>query len=299
MVFYAVQVIDIPGISICANVGRFVHARQSAVGRLYEASQSSYTLQRDTMHYGIYVPNFDTFGNAQILADLANEAEAMGWDGFFLWDHLFGDADAQNAPVADPWICLAAIAAKTQRIRLGALVTPFARRRPWKLAREAVTLDHLSNGRLIVGAGIGGDWWREYSAFGEAPDYKINDARFLPPPKQQPRIPIWVAGWWPGTRPFRRAARWDGIVPNGGNGDLSPADVQAMRVYVQSHRKTDAPFDVVVGGRTWEKELAVASETVAQYEAAGATWWLESFWSGELGEARAAIRRGPPQSKGM
>ena len=112
------------------------------------------------MRYALYVPNFGTFGQAQIVAELAQEAEAAGWDGFFLWDHLFADGDSQDGPVADPWISLAAIAAQTQRIRLGALITPFARRRPWKLARETVTLDHLSKGRLVVGAGIGGDWWR-------------------------------------------------------------------------------------------------------------------------------------------
>jgi alkanesulfonate monooxygenase SsuD/methylene tetrahydromethanopterin reductase-like flavin-dependent oxidoreductase (luciferase family) len=281
------------------------------------------------MRYALYVPNFDTFGNAQVLADLACEAEAAGWDGFFIWDHLFGDGDSPSAPVADPWICLAAIAAQTKRIRLGALITPFARRRPWKLARETVTLDHLSNGRLVVGAGIGGDWWREYSAFGEAPEnrvhaemldegldvisglwsgesfsyngahYKINDARFLPQPVQQPRIPIWVAGWWPGTRPFQRAARWDGIVPNGGNGDLSPADIQAMSTYIQARRTTDTPFDIVFGGRARERDAAAATKMLAQYAEAGVTWWLESFWSGELSEAQVAIRRGPPPNSGL
>jgi len=200
----------------------------------------------------------------------------------------------QVDPVADPWISLAAIAAQTQRIQLGALVTPFARRRPWKLARETVTLDHLSQGRLVVGAEIGGDWWREYSAFGEAPDnrvhaamldegldvlsglwsgasfsyqgahYTIDDARFLPPPVQQPHIPIWVAGWWPGTRPFQRAARWDGIVPNGGNGNLMPADIEAMQAYVQVHQTTDAPFDVVFGGRAYEQDAVKAAEMLAR-----------------------------------
>ncbi len=277
------------------------------------------------MHYALYVPNFGTFGQARIVAKLAREAEAAGWDGFFIWDHLFADSDSQDGPVADPWICLAAIAAQTQRIRLGALVTPFARRRPWKLARETVTLDHLSQGRMVVGAGIGGDWWREYSAFGEAPEhgvhaemldegldvlnglwsgesfsyhgkhYTIDDARFLPRPVQQPRIPIWVAGWWPGTRPFRRASRWDGIVPNGGNGELAPADIEAMRAYIQVHRTTDAPFDVVAGGRAHERDAADAADMLARNAAAGVTWWLESFWADELSKAQSVIRRGPPQ----
>lgn len=277
------------------------------------------------MRYALYVPNFNTFGNAQIVAALAREAELAGWDGFFLWDHLLTDEYSKQTPVADPWISLAAIAVQTQRIRFGALVTPFARRRPWKLARETVTLDHLSQGRLIVGAGIGGDWWREYSAFGEDSNhrvhadmldegldvlcglwrgetfsykgayYKIEEARFLPPPVQQPRIPIWVAGWWPGTRPFRRAARWDGIVPNGGNGDLSPADIEAMRVYIQKHRTNDVPFDIVHGGRMYERDASEASDMLARYATAGVTWWLESFWGDvSLSEVQSVIRRGPP-----
>ena len=277
------------------------------------------------MRYALYVPNFGTFGHAQIMAELASEAEASGWDGFFLWDHLFADDDSKDGPVADPWISLTAMAVKTHRIRLGALMTAFPRRRPWKLARETATLDHLSQGRLVVGAAIGGDWWREYSAFGEATEdlvraamldeglavlsglwsgesfsyqgahYKIEDARFLPPPVQRPRIPIWIAGVWPGTRPFQRAARWDGIFPIGRNGDLTPADAETMRAYIQSHRTTDAPFDVVLGGRA--REAANAAEMLAGYAAAGVTWWLESFWADEpLSEIQSVIRRGPPPS---
>lgn len=279
------------------------------------------------MRYALYVPNFDTFGQPQVVAELACAAEDAGWDGFFLWDHLFADADSQHGPVADPWICLAAIAAQTRRIRLGALVTPLARRRPWKLARETATLDQLSQGRLVVGAGIGGDWWREYSAFGESADdrlhaalldeglavlsglwsgapfsyqgahYTITEARFLPPPVQRPRIPIWVAGVWPGTRPFQRAARWDGIVPIGRSGDLTPDEVVAMRAYIQAHRDSDTPFDVVLGGRAYERDAAEAAALLARYAAAGVTWWLESFWAdAPLHTVQAVIRRGPPQA---
>jgi alkanesulfonate monooxygenase SsuD/methylene tetrahydromethanopterin reductase-like flavin-dependent oxidoreductase (luciferase family) len=163
----------------------------------------------------------------------------------------------------------------------------------------------LAQGRLVVGAGLGGDWWREYSAFGEATDdlvhaamldeglavltglwsgepfsyqgYTIAEACFLPPPVQQPRIPIWVAGLWPGTRPFQRAARWEGIFPTGRNGDLTPADVAALLAYVQEHRTTDAPFDVVLGGRAYERDAGEVAELLARYAAAGVTWWLESF----------------------
>ena len=182
------------------------------------------------MRFALYVPNFHTFGHVPTVVALARAAEAAGWDGFFLWDHLLPDADAYGEPVADPWIALAAIASATTRIRLGALVTPLPRRRPWKLARETATLDQLSQGRLVVGAGIGGDWWREYSAVGEPADarqhgtmldeglavltglwsgqsfsyrgahYTVDAARFLPPPAQVPRPPIWgtprsLASW--------------------------------------------------------------------------------------------------------
>src|SRR5579863_1554577 len=116
------------------------------------------------MRYGLYLPNFGACATARELADLARAAEDAGWDGFFLWDHI---AFNEPVPFVDPWVALAAIATNTERIRLGPLVTPLPRRRPQKVARESVTLDHLSGGRLVLGVGIGGDWWREYSAFGE------------------------------------------------------------------------------------------------------------------------------------
>src|SRR5215211_309557 len=125
------------------------------------------------MRYAINMPHFGPFGDPRRLAELAREAEQAGWDGFFLWDHLLFE---QPLPMVDPWVAMAAMAMTTERIKLGALVTPLPRRRPRKLAREIVTLDHLSNGRLIVGVGIGGDWWGEYSAFGESPDDKLHAA---------------------------------------------------------------------------------------------------------------------------
>ena len=128
------------------------------------------------MRFAIYVPNFGTFGHVSTVVELAKAAEHAGWDGFFLWDHLLPDNDSRHGPVADPWIALTAIAGATSRLRIGALVTPLPRRRPWKLARETVTLDHYSAGRLVVGAGIGGDWWREYSAVGESSDAQAHGA---------------------------------------------------------------------------------------------------------------------------
>ena len=277
------------------------------------------------MRFAMYVPNFDTFGHVSTVVALARAAEAAEWDGFFLWDHLLPDADSALGPVADPWIALTAIAGATSRLRLGALVTPVPRRRPWKLARETVTLDHYSAGRLVVGAGIGGDWWREYSAVGESREdrtrgdmldegldvvtglwtgtpltykgthYTVEDAQFLPPPYQTPRIPIWIAGVWPGTRPFRRAARWDGIIPTGRNGTPSPDDVRQMRAYINNYRTATTPFDVVFQGRAHEVPVEERGAHVADYAAAGVTWWLEQVWPDvALTDVRSIIDQGPP-----
>jgi len=277
------------------------------------------------MRFAMYVPNFDTFGSVNTLVTLAQAAEAAGWDGFFLWDHLLPDADSALGPVADPWIALTAIASATSRLRFGALITPFPRRRPWKLARETVSLDHYSAGRLVVGAGIGGDWWREYSAVGERRDdrtrgamldegldvvtglwtgtpltykgtyYTIEDAQFLPTPYQTPRIPIWIAGVWPGTRPFRRAARWDGIIPTGRTGTPSPNDIRDMRAYIDSYRTATTPFEIVFQGRAHELPAAERGAHVADYAAAGVTWWLEQVWPDvALTEVRSIIDHGPP-----
>lgn len=277
------------------------------------------------MRFAMYVPNFGTFGAVHTLVALAQAAEAAGWDGLFLWDHLLPDTHSAHGPVADPWIALTAVAGATSRLRLGALITPFPRRRPWKLVRETVTLDHYSAGRLVVGAGIGGDWWREYSAVGELRDdrtrgdmldegldvltglwtgtpltykgthYTVENAQFLPTPYQRPRIPIWIAGVWPGTRPFRRAARWDGIIPTGRNGMPSPDDIRQMRTYINNYRTATTPFDVVFQGRAHEVPAEDRGQHVADYAAAGVTWWLEQVWPDvALTEVRSIIDQGPP-----
>src|SRR4051794_688491 len=190
------------------------------------------------MRHALYAPPFGTFGDAALLVELARSAEDSGWDGFFLWDHLLYEADV---PFVDAWIALTAMATATERIRLGPLITPLARRRPWKVAREAVTLDHLSHGRLVLGVGLGIDFWREFSAFGEPAEddvaraamvddgiaiirgllsgeevtylgdrHKVEKVRFLPRPVQQPSIPIWSAATFPlRLGPTKRAARCD------------------------------------------------------------------------------------------
>jgi alkanesulfonate monooxygenase SsuD/methylene tetrahydromethanopterin reductase-like flavin-dependent oxidoreductase (luciferase family) len=279
------------------------------------------------MKYAIYTPNFGTLGDPRALADLARDAEEAGWDGFFLWDHVLWTYP-ENHPTYDPWVALAVIASVTNRIKIGALVTPVARRRPWKLARETVTLDHLSGGRLVLGVGSGHDMFKEYSAFGEPPGavvhgemldegldvitglwsgepfsyegkhYQLKDAHFLPGPVQQPRIPVWVAGMWPYKKPLRRAARWDGLVPIGTTAMLTPDDIRTIKSYVMDHRTSDAPLDIVCSG-TPLAGSPDAEERASAFEAAGATWWLESYvpWGEQSAEQwRETVRSGPPVS---
>jgi alkanesulfonate monooxygenase SsuD/methylene tetrahydromethanopterin reductase-like flavin-dependent oxidoreductase (luciferase family) len=263
------------------------------------------------MKQGIFLPPFGTLGDPATLVDLAIAAERAGWDGFFLWDHVMHRVDG---PYVDAWIALAAIAARTERVRIGPLVTPLPRRRPWLVAREAVSLDHLSRGRVVLGVGIGTDHSREFSAFGEpsddrtraelldegldvitklwagesvhhsGPQLRVDGVRFLPQPLQQPRIPIWCAAHWPHRTPLRRAARYDGVVPIG---DLSPEAVSALLSEVRRHRTTDAPFDLAIASWT-------ANAPPHEYESAGATWWLESFRPDTpLNTAESVVRRGP------
>jgi alkanesulfonate monooxygenase SsuD/methylene tetrahydromethanopterin reductase-like flavin-dependent oxidoreductase (luciferase family) len=247
--------------------------------------------------HGLYLPNFGPFGEARALVELARLAERSGWDGFFVWDHINRPG---APPVVDPWIAMSAIAVATERIRFGALVTPLARRRPWKVARETVSLDRLSNGRLVFGAGLGsaGGAELEWAALGEETDlarraamldealevltglwsgepfdfagthYGVRGERFLPRPAQSPRIPIWIAAYWPNKAPLRRAARFDGLF--GLFADGAPAEVAQLAeavAYVRAHRTSDAPFDVV--------HLVAPATPIEPYARAGATWLLE------------------------
>ena len=283
------------------------------------------------MKYAIYMPAAGDHADPRALADLAREAEAAGWDGFFLWDHItMGWTDRAT----DPWIALAAIASSTSRIRIGTTVTPLPRRRPWKVARETVALDHLSGGRFILGVGTGGgkeEWdnlgeqsdpaargamldealevltrlWSGEAANFEGRYYQVRDACFRPTPLQSPRIPIWVGGFWPNRRPFRRAARWDGVFPLFNvERERVLAQFKEAVAYVRACREDDASFDIISVGYT-SKDHAQAAETVAPYTEAGATWWLECLdpwrfgWNAQGVWPAAAIRervsQGPPR----
>jgi probable F420-dependent oxidoreductase len=279
------------------------------------------------MKYGINSPGFGQFADPRVLAELAHIADDAGWDGYFIWDHVYFTAPgAPIAPIGDPWVTLAAMAAATSHIRLGTHVTPLPRRRPWKLAREVVTLDHLSNGRITLGLGIGEDrFGREYSAFGEPADdrlhgemldegievlrglwsgepfnydgrhYHIDDVTFLPRPVQ-PDIPIWIGAWWPNKKPFRRAARCDGIAPIGAEGRLAPDDYREILAYISQFRDSDRPFDVSRTAMIPSGSPAETADAIAPYEQAGVTWWLMPLEDdmGSLDEMRALVSKGPP-----
>lgn len=283
------------------------------------------------MRYGIHIQNWGDYADPAVLVDLAREAESSGWDGVFLWDHILWRRTGV-VPVVDPWVALAAIATVTSRIRLGALVTPLARRRPWKVARETASIDHLSGGRLIFGAGIGEPVEDDFATFGEEGDAKIRAGRldegldilaglwrgepfehrgrhfqveratFLPPPVQRPRIPVWIGGEWPNKAPFRRAARWDGVFPGKRgvaiNETMTPADLREIVVFVAANRDPDLalPFDIVLGGYTSARDRAHATETVAAYAEVGLTWWLEGLndFARTSVDARERVRSGPP-----
>lgn len=283
--------------------------------------------------YGVHVQNSGEYGDARILATMARDAEDAGWDGFFIWDHLLYTIN-ETLPVVDPWIALAAIALNTERVRIGPLVTPLARRRPWKLARETASLDILSGGRLILGVGLGEPGDLEFAHFGEesgartraakldealsilaglwsgAPfryegmHYHIEESTFLPSPVQSPRIPIWVGGEWPNKPPFRRAARWDGIFPSkrGVRLDemMTSDDLSEIVNFVKQERPSDDSFDsfvVALGGYTPGNDRHQAIATVAPYVDVGLTWWLEGINSlrGSLQDARDRIHQGPPR----
>jgi alkanesulfonate monooxygenase SsuD/methylene tetrahydromethanopterin reductase-like flavin-dependent oxidoreductase (luciferase family) len=280
------------------------------------------------MKFAVDLPNYGKFGDPALLLELAIEAEAAGWDGFFLWDHLVSGG---RTPVTDPWVVMSAVAVGTERIRFGPMVTPLARRRMNNLARATVALDHLSGGRFVMGVGLGHFDDKEFAAFGDAGDRKVRaqildesldilgklwsgeaveytgdhvHARttpFLPTPVQRPRIPIWVAGLWPNKRPMRRAAAWDGAFPIDARGDLteqmSPEDMADAIAYVDANRTAKGPFDIVHAG-LMSGDGAHDIELARRYAEVGVTWWLEHVYPSRMSPAavRKLIHAGPPRT---
>jgi alkanesulfonate monooxygenase SsuD/methylene tetrahydromethanopterin reductase-like flavin-dependent oxidoreductase (luciferase family) len=268
------------------------------------------------------------------LVALAVEAEAAGFDGFFLWDHIIFANDGIGPSIVDPWAVLSVIAAQTSSIVLGPMITPVPRRRPWVLARQTATLDRIAHGRTVFGVGIGSPAHGDFGIFGDETDartraamldeglavlaglwtgepfefhgehYSIEQVRFRPTPAQGPKIPVWVGGVLPALAPMRRAARWDGAVPiRFGDGVLvrpSAADIAGVRELVRSRRDGSSDdYDLVVWAEVTPDPVALAAE-LPSYVDAGATWWIETARPGPdwYGGLRRRIAQGPTGDHG-
>jgi alkanesulfonate monooxygenase SsuD/methylene tetrahydromethanopterin reductase-like flavin-dependent oxidoreductase (luciferase family) len=283
------------------------------------------------VRYCLNLPIGGEAAHPRTLAGFAADAEQAGWDAVFVEDYIVYQ-NRQDLPAYDPWVALAAMAVATSRVRLGTMVTPLARRRPWKLAREAVSLDHLSEGRLTLGAGSGDPLDLSYAAFGEetrvsvragmldealdvlaglwsgepfrydGAHFRVGEVTLLPRPVQQPRIPIWIGGAFPNPGPLRRAARWDGVClypaakPGSGEdtGDpITAEQVATIRSLVEASRTGGGPFDIVAGGPARGPDPGRTKELVRQCARAGATWFSEWVPPGDPATMRASITRGP------
>ncbi len=259
------------------------------------------------MLFGVNIPPFTE--PAKIL-EIASDAEKAGWNGVFLWDHLRW-ATQSPPDVHDPWVLLGAIAQVTEVVRIGTLVTPLSRRRPWVVAKHLLTLDHLSGGRAVLGVGLGEPADADFEAFGDEADPRVRaaildegldvldqllrtghashvgvhlhvEADVRPAPVQRPRPPIWVAGVAPNRRPLRRAHSWDGIVPIGSEELLTP---DMLSGYLAGD--VSDGWDVVA---PWAPGVPAG-----EYADAGATWLIQSTWPVDdwVGEFHRRVRRGP------
>ena len=282
------------------------------------------------MKYSLSLLNFDYLGDLQLIAELAVEAEHAGWDAVFLSDHVnWPDMDTVGLQLGghyvDPWIALGLIADRTDRILIGTAVTPLARRRPTKLAREILTLHRFSGGRFVLGAGSG-IWPSEFDDLGDPGDLKVRaemldeglellqatwsgedfeyrgehyQARgrtFCPGGAD---IPIWVAASWPSKKPFRRAAQYDGVMVMNTDyaNPVSFDDVRAIREIISEHRTSEKPFNLGVALNSTD-DLTADAERAAAYEAAGVDWWQEGVFppAENLEQLRSIVLRGPPRA---
>jgi alkanesulfonate monooxygenase SsuD/methylene tetrahydromethanopterin reductase-like flavin-dependent oxidoreductase (luciferase family) len=275
------------------------------------------------VRFGVFLPPFAEFADARRLMQLAADAENAGWDGFFLWDHMLA---RPGMAIADAWVAMAAVATATSRVRIGALVTPMPRRRPWVLARQIATLDRLSGGRLIFGIGLGDDGWTEFSSFGDETEpvirgemldeglevvrrllrgdavhfegrhYTVNTPAFQPTPQQDP-LPIWGAVRWPKRKPLQRIAKLQGCFPIFPDSESppppDPADIVAIRSALLD-LGASPDIDIVVRYALSLQDPATIPETVAALEQAGVTWILDATTPGENPDTVERIARGGP-----
>ena len=278
------------------------------------------------MRHGLTLPTGGACADARFLVDLAELAEGAGWDGVFFEDYVVFQGDP-TAPTCDPWIALAGAAARTQRILLGTKVTPLARRRPWMVARQAVAIDQLSNGRMVLGVGLGDVGEHvvrdaSFTHFGEAlesavraavldealeiiaglwtgtpfahhgPHFQVDEVTFLPVAVQQPRIPIWVGGGYPNPGATRRAARWDGsMLYRADQTGLTAADVRAIRAAAG-----DRAYDVMVSAPQ-SADRGVNAPALAELEASGATWSSVYVAVQDAEDMRRIVERGPAAAR--
>ena len=270
------------------------------------------------MRCGFVLPG----GPAPVQLEQAVLAEQSGWDAVFVWEGSYA---------IDPWALLSAIAVRTERIRLGTMLTPLPWRRPWKLAGQVVTLDQLSAGRAILAVGLGavdpalgnpgevtdlrtraelldegidlitGLWAGELEHHGAHHDIDLRalrDAFVVPEPVQQPRIPIWCVGAWPHTKSMRRILRCDGLLPYAPGQELTPELVAAMIAWLDANGGRRPGFDVVCEGETPADDAAKAADIIRPWAEAGGTWWLETRWSATEGAPDELVERiaaGPPR----
>jgi len=278
------------------------------------------------MKFGFVIPG----GTAPEIVRLASELEDAGWDGVFYYDDIYTDGKTE---LSAAWPIMAAMAVTTKKVRIGSLLTAVGRRRPWELARESVTVDWLSKGRLVLPTGLGWAGDGAYTRAGIPAERRvraemldeglemldglwsgrpfryngkynqIRSMRFIPRPLQKPRIPIWVVGAWGRPKSMRRVLNYDGLIPvkkkpNGDHEEVTPADIREMRKFVSEKRVVKGnmrrDFDIVKDGTT-SLDRTKARETVQPFADAGATWWMESMWGYQgLLEVRKRARAGPP-----